>query len=107
MMKEISVVVANIDQFGPETSRFLESPAANEITGFLFSEMHVKEQGLVKLRSKFALKGFTAQFLQRLSLSCLNLARAVVQRTVQVPPRYFAPLRLHPTRSCGFRAGRR
>ena len=42
--KETRVVVANIDQFGP----VLESPAANEIAGFMFSEMHVKEQGLVK-----------------------------------------------------------
>ena len=57
-MKEISVVVANIDQFGPATNRFLESPAANEIAGFIFSDMHVKEQGLFKLRSKFALQGF-------------------------------------------------
>ena len=57
-MKEISVVVANIDLFGPATNRFLESPAANKIAGFLFSEIHVKEQGLVKLRSKFALQGF-------------------------------------------------
>ena len=57
-MKEISVVVANIDRFGPATNGFLESPAANEIAGFMFSEMHVKEQGLVKLRSKFALQGF-------------------------------------------------
>ena len=56
--KEIGVVVADIDQFGPATNRFLESPAANEIAGSLFSEMHVKEQGLVKLRSKFALQGF-------------------------------------------------
>ena len=56
-MKEIRVVVANIDQFGPATNRYLESPAANEIAGFVFSEMHVKEQGLVKLRSKFALQG--------------------------------------------------
>ena len=56
--KEIGVIVANIDQFGPTTSKFLESPAANEIAGFMFSEMHVKEQGLVKLRSKFALQGF-------------------------------------------------
>ena len=52
--KEIRVVVANIDQFGPTTNRFLESPAANGIGGFVFSEMHVTEQGLVKLRSKFA-----------------------------------------------------
>ena len=80
LAKEIGVVGANIDQFGPATNRFLESPAANEIAGFLFSEMHVKEQGLVKLRSKFALKGFTARFLPRLSLSCRNLARVVVQR---------------------------
>ena len=58
VMKEISVVFANIDQFGSATNRFLESPAANEIAGFMFSEMHVKEQGLVKLRSKFALQGF-------------------------------------------------
>ena len=56
--KEIGVVVANIGQFGPTTNRFLESPAANEIAGFMFIEMHVKEQGLVKLRSKFALQGF-------------------------------------------------
>ena len=49
---------ANIDQFGPATNSFLESPAANEIAGFLFSEMHVKEQGLVKLRSRFAQQGF-------------------------------------------------
>ena len=27
--KEVSVVVANIDQFGPTTSKFLESPAAD------------------------------------------------------------------------------
>ena len=58
VMKEISVVVANIDQFGPATNKFLESPATNGIAGFMFSEMHVKEQGLVKLRSKFALQGF-------------------------------------------------
>ena len=51
--KETNVVVSNIDQFGPTTSKFLESPAANGIAGFLFSEMHVKEQGLAKLRSKF------------------------------------------------------
>ena len=57
-MKEISVVVANIDRFGPATNVFLESPAANGIAGFMFSEMHVKEQGLVKLRSRFALQGF-------------------------------------------------
>ena len=38
----------------------MESPAANGIAGFMFSEMHVKEQGLVKLRSNFA---FTARFL--------------------------------------------
>ena len=57
-MKEISVVVANIDRFGPTTNVFLESPAANGIAGFMFSEMHVKEQGLFKLRSKFALQGF-------------------------------------------------
>ena len=50
--KEIGVVVANIDQFGPATNRFLESLAAKEIAGFLFSEMDVK------LRSKFALQGF-------------------------------------------------
>ena len=56
--KEISVVVANIDQLGPARNRFLESPAANEIAGFMFSETHVKEQGLVKLRSRFALQGF-------------------------------------------------
>ena len=56
-MKEISVVVANIDRFGPATNAFLDSPAANGIAGFMFSEMHVKEQGLVKLRSKFALQG--------------------------------------------------
>ena len=49
--KEIRVVVANIDQFGPTTNKFLGSPAANEIAGFMFSEMHVKEQG-------FALQGF-------------------------------------------------
>ena len=48
VMKEISVVVGNIDQFGPATNRFLKSPAANEIAGVMFSEMHVKEQGLVK-----------------------------------------------------------
>ena len=59
VMKEIGVVVANIDQFGPATNRFLESPAANEIAGFMFSEMHVKEQGLAKLRSKFAFLGFS------------------------------------------------
>ena len=59
VMKEISVVVANIDRlFGPATSSCLESPAANGIAGVPFSEMHVKEQGLVKLRSKFALQGF-------------------------------------------------
>ena len=57
-MKEISVVVANIDCFGPATNAFLDSPAANGIAGFMFSEMHVKEQGLVKFRSKFALQGF-------------------------------------------------
>ena len=57
-MKEISVVVANIDRFGPATNVFLESPAANGIAGFMFSEMHVKEQGLFKLRSNFALQGF-------------------------------------------------
>ena len=57
-MKEISVVVANIDRFSPATSSFLESSVANGIVGFMFSEMHVKEQGLVKLRSKFALQGF-------------------------------------------------
>ena len=56
--KEISVVVADIDQFGATTSRFLESPATNGIAGFMFSEMHVEEQRLVKLRSKFALQGF-------------------------------------------------
>ena len=57
--KEIGVVVANIDQFlAPATNRFLESAAANGIAGFLFSKMHVKEKGLVKLRSKFALQGF-------------------------------------------------
>ena len=56
--KEISVVVADIDQFAPTTSRFLESPATNGIAGFMFSEMHVEEQRLVKLRSKFALQGF-------------------------------------------------
>ena len=56
MVKEISVVVAaNYDQFGPATNRFLESPAANDIAGFMFSETHVKEQLLVKLRSRFAL----------------------------------------------------
>ena len=43
--KEIGVVVAG-------------SPAANGIAGFLFRQMHVKEKGLVKLRSKFALQGF-------------------------------------------------
>ena len=57
-MKEISVVVAIFDRFGPATNAFLDSPAANGIAGFMFSEMHVKEQGLVKLRSKFALQGF-------------------------------------------------
>ena len=61
VVKEISVVVANIDQFGATTNRFLESPAANGIAGFMFSEMHVKDQGLVKLRSKFALQGFHSQ----------------------------------------------
>ena len=40
--KEI-LVVANIDQIGPATNSFLESAAANEIAGFLFSEMHVKK----------------------------------------------------------------
>ena len=58
MAKEICVVVANIDQFGPTTNRFLVSPAANEIAGFMFSEMHVKEQGVAKLRSRFAQQGF-------------------------------------------------
>ena len=58
LVMEENSVVANIDKFGPATNRFLESPAANGIAGFMFSEMHVKEQGLVKLRSKFALPGF-------------------------------------------------
>ena len=58
VMKEINVVVANIDQFGPATNRFLDSPAASGIADFMFSEMHVKEQGLVKLMSEFALQGF-------------------------------------------------
>ena len=40
--KEANVVVANIDQYGPTTSKFLEPPAANGIAGFLFSEMHVQ-----------------------------------------------------------------
>ena len=54
MAKEIGVVVANIDQFGNATNRFVESPAANGIAGFLFGEMHVKEKKeLVKLTSKF------------------------------------------------------
>ena len=39
-------------------NRFLESPAANGIAGLMFSLMYVKEQGLVKLRSKLALLGF-------------------------------------------------
>ena len=72
--KEIGVVVANIDQFGPTTSKFLESPAANEIAGFMSSEVHVKEQGLVKLRSSFALQGFhssvSAAAQSELSQSC-------------------------------------
>ena len=55
--KETNVVVANIDRFGHTTRSSLESPAANGIAGFLFSEMHVKEQGLVKLRSKFTHQG--------------------------------------------------
>ena len=46
------------DLFGPAANAFLDSPAANGIAGFMFSEMHVKEQGLVKLRSKLALQGF-------------------------------------------------
>ena len=58
MTKEIGYVVANMDQFGPTMNRFLESPAANEIAGFMFIEMHVKEQGLFKLRSNLALRGF-------------------------------------------------
>ena len=84
-MKEISVVVANIDCFGPATNAFLDSPAANGIAGFMFSEMHVKEQGLVKLRSKFALQGFTARSPQRASLSCRKLVRVAVLRHCSGP----------------------
>ena len=103
VMKEISVVVANIDQFGTTTTRFLESPAANGIAGFMVSEMHVKDQGLVKLRSKFALQGFTARFVQRFSLSCRNLVRAVVLRHCSGPTSLFRTLSAPSTRSCGLR----
>ena len=96
-MKEISVVVANIDRFGPATNVFLESPAANGIAGFMFSEMHVKEQGLVKLRSKFALQ---VRSPQRVSLSCHKLGRVTVAQHCSGPTS-FAPFRLHPARSCG------
>ena len=100
--KEIGVVVANIDQFGPTTNRFLESPAANGIAGFLFSEMHVKEQGLVKLRCKFALQGFHSSVSAATpSLSCRNLARVGVLFRSQLAISH--PFRLHPTWICRFR----
>ena len=86
MAKEIGVVVADIDQFGPTTNWFLESPAANEIAEFMFSEMHVKEQGLFKLRSKFALQGFHRSVSAATqSVSCRNLARVEVQRLCSGP----------------------
>ena len=41
----------------PPRAVFLISPAANGIAGFLFSDIHIKEQGLVKLCSKFTHQG--------------------------------------------------
>ena len=88
VMKEISVVVANIDQFGPTTNRFLESPAANGIAGFMFCEMHVKEQRLVKLRSKFALQGFHSSVSAAIqSVVAIWFVRWCCD-TVQVLPRF-------------------
>ena len=78
--KEISVVVANIDQFGPTTSSFLESQAANGIAGFLFSESTSKNMGWSSCVPNLRTKGFAALSQRLLSLSCLKQVRAEERR---------------------------
>ena len=88
--------------FGPATNVFLESPAANGIAGFMFSEMHVKEQGLVKLRSKFALQGFHSS-VSAASQSELSQAGSCGGTATLFRSYLAISFRLHPTRSCGIR----
>ena len=91
--------VANIDQFGPTTSSFLQSPAANGIAGFLFSEMQIKEQALVKLRSKFAHHHSSVSAATRSELSQAGSCRGPATFTSCDCTSF----RLHPTRSRRFR----
>ena len=51
-----------------------------------------KSKGWSNRGPNLPFKGFTAQFLQRLSLSCRNLARAVVQRHCSGPTSLFRTL---------------
>ena len=73
----------------------------------MFSDMHVKEQGLVKLRSKFALQGFhsSVSAATQSELSPIWFVRWYCD-TVQVPPRYLAPFRLHPNPGLRVSTGR-
>ena len=100
--KEIGDLIANIDQSGLATNRFLMSPAANGIAGFLFSEMYVKEQGLVKLRSKFAFHSSVSAATQsELSQSGSCGGRATLFRSHFAIS--LASFRLHSARTCWFR----
>ena len=80
--RKFALLLPTLISLAPQRTGFLESPAANEIAWIFGSaEMHVKEQGLVKLRIQgLPCKGFTARFLPQPSLSCRNLARVEVQR---------------------------